>query len=128
MFKYSNYKFNVMYIWALFTILGRQQYIGLIIGRFISSVISNKNVFVNVVIKSPVKAYLVKSFRQALCAMSLPFSEEKLLVVTSSLKAGQGPCSWDLRSGGYTDTQCTQLLRKLKYLYQKIVYLSMIGI
>lgn len=33
-------------------------------------------------------AYLVKSFRQALCATSLPARDEKLLVVMSSLEAG----------------------------------------
>lgn len=41
-----------------------------------------------VAVKLIIIAYLVKSFRQALCAMSLPVNDEKLLVVTSSLEAG----------------------------------------
>lgn len=60
----------------------------------------------------------MKSLRQALCGVSLPARDEKLLVVASSLEAeaeagrGDGP-GGGICSGVYTHTQCTQFINKI---------------
>lgn len=54
-------------------------------------------------------AHLVKSFLQALWGTSLAASEEKLLVVKSSLEAGVQAVRLGYTLKGFIDTQCIQL-------------------